>query len=245
MRLFEKKKKRDKNGFIKRKSIIVSEENKNFYFVESFKSLRTNVRFIAQTENVNSFLITSAIQDECKSNVSVNLAITLAEEGKKVVLVDCDFRKPTVSRYLRIREGAPGIMKVLMNACSLEEAIYHDHDNQLDVLGVDLIPPNPSELLLSDKMHDLIITLKKEYDYVIIDTPPINLVTDAAVIGGMVDGAFLVVRSDYAPVEMVRNAKKKLEDVNIKIYGSILTRFEPKTKGRGSRYYKYYNNYYQ
>lgn len=223
---------------------LVTDESIPFNYREAYKSLRTNVKFIASTEHANSFVITSALQMESKSNVSTNLSITLAEEGKKVILVDCDFRKPTIHRYLKKIRGKNGITNILLDECSINRAIIHDKDLNIDILTVGTIPPNPTELLSSKKMQELIQSLKDKYDYVIIDTPPVSVVTDAAIIGGLVDGAFLVVRSGYAPVDMVQLAKKKLEDVNVKIFGTILSRFDTKEVGKKSGYYYSYNDYY-
>lgn len=241
MGLFRKKK-RSKRSL--RKIALVTEKSTPFNYREAYKSLRTNVKFIASTEHANSFVVTSALQMESKSNVSTNLSITLAEEGKKVIVVDCDFRKPTIHRYLNTGSGKKGITNVLLGECTLAEAIIRNKELNIDILTVGTIPPNPTELLSSKKMQALLEALKKAYDYVIIDTPPVSVVTDAAIIGGMVDGAFLVVRSDFAPVDMVQLAKKKLEDVNVKIFGVILSRFDAKTVGKKSGYYYSYNDYY-
>ena len=112
------------------------------------------------------------------------------------------------------------------------------------MLPVGTVPPNPTELLSTQNMQIVLQVLKENYDYVIIDTPPVSVVTDAAIIGGMVDGAFLVVRSDYAPVEMVQLAKRKLESVHVKIFGIILSRFDAKKTSGQSGYYYSYNDYY-
>ena len=227
-----------------RKLTLVTQKNVPFNYREAYKSLRTNVKFIANTEKAKSFVITSALQMESKSNVSINLAITLAEEGKKVALLDCDFRKPTIHRYLKLNTHEHGITNVLMRECTIGEALCRIKPLILDVLPVGTIPPNPTELLATKEMQSLLKALKDNYDYVIIDTPPVCAVTDAAIIGGIADGVFLVVRSDYTPVEMIQLAKKKLEDVHVKIFGIILSRFNAKKTGRQSGYYYSYNDYY-
>ncbi|WP_167850013.1 CpsD/CapB family tyrosine-protein kinase [Galactobacillus timonensis] len=227
-----------------RKLMLVTNEKAPFNYREAYKSLRTNLKFIAATENAKSFVITSALQTESKSNVSTNLAITLAEEGKSVVLVDCDFRKPTIHRFLHMHSEGFGITDVLMDTCPIEKAIYHQEDWGIYVLPVGTVPPNPAELISTPKMKSVLDSLKKAFDYVIIDTPPVSVVTDATIVGGIADGVLLVVRSDFAPVEMVQLAKKKLEDVNVKIFGIILTRFDAKRTGHQSGYYYSYNDYY-
>ncbi len=223
---------------------MVTQKDIPFSYREAYNSLRTNIKFIAANENVNSFVVTSAMQMESKSNVAANLAITLAEERKKVVLLDCDFRKPMIHCLLDVDIKGHGITDVLTGDCPLQEALYHHKDLMIDIMPVGTIPPNPTELLSTARMQRLINALKEAYDYVIIDTPPVSVVTDAAIVGEMVDGAFLVVRSAYAPLEMLQLAKEKLEDVDVKIFGIILSRFNVKRKGRESGYYYSYNDHY-
>lgn len=227
-----------------RKLTLVTQDSVPFNYREAYKSLRTNVKYIAATEEAKSFVITSALQMESKSNISVNLAITLAEEGKRVILLDCDFRKPTIQRYLKINMQGRGITNVLMGDCPVGDALHHVDELNIDVLPVGTVPPNPTELLASNRMQVVLQALRNVYDYVIIDTPPVSVVTDAAIIGGMADGVFLVVRSNFAPVEMVQLAKKKLDDVHVKIFGVILSRFDAKKTGRHNGYYYSYSDYY-
>lgn len=227
-----------------RKLNLVTRKDVPFNYREAYKSLRTNLKFIAATENAKSFVITSALEMESKSNIATNLSITLAEEDKKVILVDCDFRKPTIHKFLKLDTRNHGITNVLMGDCHIKEALYHIDSLHIDILPVGTVPPNPTELLSTEKMKSTLDILRGAYDYVIIDTPPISVVTDAAIVGGMADGALLVVRSDYAPVEIVQLAKKKLEDVNVKILGIILSRFNSKKSNKPSGYYYSNNDYY-
>lgn len=227
---------------------LVTAKNMPFGYVEAYKSIRTNLKFLTATGEAKSFVITSALGLESKSNTAINLAITMAEENKKVIVIDGDLRKPIIHRLLNITTNGKGISSVLTGELDYREAIFHLDSFNIDVMPVGAVPPNPSELLSQKRMHDLVNTLKEKYDYVIVDAPPVSVVTDAAIIGGMVDGALLIVRSDYAPVEMVQLAKKKLEDVDVKIFGVILSRFNAKkasrSSGYSSGYYYSYNNYY-
>ncbi len=238
-----KKRKRNVNSRA-RKLNFVTQKDAPFNYREAYKSLRTNIKFIAATENAKSFVITSALQMESKSNVATNLSITLAEENKKVILVDCDLRKPTIHKFFNLKTYNHGITNVLMGDCKLQEALYHIESLQIDILPVGTVPPNPTELLSMDKMKAILDILRERYDYVIIDTPPVSVVTDATIVGGMADGVLLVVRSDYAPVEIIELAKQKLEDVNVKIFGIILSRFNAKKTNKLSGYYYSYNDYY-
>lgn len=209
-----------------------------FGYVEAYKSLRTNINFISSTESVKSIVVTSALPRESKSNVSVNLAVSLATEGKKVVLVDCDLRKPAIHSYLFMGRNVKGLTDVLSEKCTLTEAIGEIEDLGIYVLPAGAIPPNPSEMLAQEKMHKVIETLVEEFDFVIVDAPPISIVTDAAVLGKYVDGAVLVIRSKFASRDAISVAKRKLTDVDVKILGAVVTRFEAK-KAAKSGYYSY------
>ena len=214
-----------------------------FGYVEAYKSLRTNLRFITATDEAKSFVITSALGRESKSNTAINLSVTLAEENKKVILVDADLRKPAIHRLMKLNPHGKGLSGVITGEFKVQEAIIHAENYQIDVLPVGAVPPNPTEILSHRRMADLLQVLREYYDYVIVDAPPVSVGTDAAIIGGAVDGALLVVRSGYAPVEMVQLAKRKLEDVNVKIYGVILSRYDAKKVGRQSAYYYSYKGY--
>lgn len=226
------------------KRILITDKAAPFEYREAYKSLRTNVKFIAAAEKAKSFMITSALQEESKSSVSSNLAITLAEEGKKVILVDCDFRKPSLDRYFHLSGERYGITDVLTDTCALSKAIIYQEEFGIFILPVGTIPPNPSELMSTPQMKYILDELKSSYDYVIMDTPPVSVVTDAAIVGGLADGAILVVRSDYAPVQTVQLARKRLEAVNIKIFGIVLTRFHTRKVGKRSGYYYSYSEEY-
>ena len=221
----------------------VKQENMPFGYVEAYKSLRTNLRFITATDEAKSFVITSALGKESKSNTAINLSVTLAEDNKKVILVDGDLRKPSVHRLMKLNTHGKGLSGLIMGEYQMQDAIIHSDAYGIDVLPVGAVPPNPTEILSHARMADLLKVLREYYDYVIVDAPPVSVVTDAAIIGGMVDGVLLVVRSGYAPVEMVQLAKRKLDDVNARIYGVILSRYDAKKVGRQSGYYYSYKGY--
>ena len=207
---------------------LISQKGMPFAYVEAYKSLRTNLNFLTSSTGARAIVVTSTMPEEAKSNVSVNLALTLAEDGKNVALVDCDLRKPVLHKYLKAGHNVKGVSNIVSNQCKLEEAL--------------LRPPNPSELLGSARMQQMIQQLRATFDYVIFDAPPISMVTDAAVIGNQVDGALFVVRSSYAPAESVEAAVKKLKDTGVKVLGAVLTRYDAKTALKGSNYaYNYYS----
>ena len=222
---------------------LIASKSMPFHYVEAYKDLRTNLNFIAATENVRSFVMTSALPEESKSNVSINLAVALASGDKNVVVVDCDLRKPALHRYLKIGHSNKGLTNILSGEKALDECIFVSRDLNIHVITAGTVPPNPSELL-EKGMPDLLEQLKERFDYVILDAPPVSLVKDAAILGRIADGAILVVRSRYAPRETVKLAKQKLTSVGVKIFGVVLTRFEEKKVHRNTGYaYSYQYSY--
>ena len=232
-----------KNKKISRATKFVSVAGKDtpFAYTEAFKALRTNLGFLSNVSGVQSILITSALPEESKSTTAINLALTLASGGKSVVLLECDLRKPVLRKYLKRELGQTGLASYLAGVVGLDECIVELQDLGICVIPAGVVPPNPSELLNSERMHDLIETLKRNFDYVLLDAPPVTVVTDAAVVGRMVDGALLVVRSKFASARTVRQAKARLDAVGIRILGGVLTRFDLKKSGwRGGYDYKSY-----
>ena len=223
---------------------LISQKGMPFAYVEAYKSLRTNLNFLTSSTGARAIVVTSTMPEEAKSNVSVNLALTLAEDGKNVALVDCDLRKPVLHKYLKAGHNVKGVSNIVSNQCKLEEALLRLEQLKITFLPAGTPPPNPSELLGSARMQQMIQQLRATFDYVIFDAPPISMVTDAAVIGNQVDGALFVVRSSYAPAESVEAAVKKLKDTGVKVLGAVLTRYDAKTALKGSNYaYNYYSCY--
>lgn len=213
------------------KFLSVAAKDIPFAYAEAFKDLRTNLGFLSNVSGVRSILITSALPEESKSTTAINLAVTLASGGKSVVLVEADLRKPVLRKYLKQDLARGGLSAYLAGIADLDDCIAVLPDLNISVIGAGVVPPNPSELLNTERMHSLLDTLKRNYDYVLLDAPPVNLVTDAAVVGRMTDGAILVVRSKFAAARTVRQAKARLEAVGVRILGGILTRFDQKKSG--------------
>ena len=235
--------KKQKNSTLGRSTKFVSVAAKEtpFAYVEAYKSLRTNIGFLSNVSGVRSILITSAIPMESKSTTAINLAITLADGGHSVVLVECDLRKPILRKYLKRELGQTGLAAYLAGLVTLDDCIVDLTDLGISVIGAGVVPPNPSELLNTTRMQELVELLKHNYDYVILDAPPVTVVTDAAVVGRLTDGALLVVRSKFASARTVRQAKAKLENVGIRILGGVLTRFNMRKSGWRAGYD--YNQY--
>lgn len=192
-----------------------------FSVEEAYKSFRTNLAFSLPEEGCKTILITSSTQHEGKSITAVNLAIALTQNGSKVILLDCDLRLPTVHRKLKFKQK-PGLTNLLFGHCSAQDVVYH-HACGVDVIPAGDLPPNPSEILGSSRMATVLDFLKKHYDYVILDVPPVGVVTDAAVLASKVSGIVLVARQGVATREGVNAAIEKLNIANGNILGFVLT----------------------
>ena len=231
-----------KGGKSHRKLLMVGPDAP-FQFVEAYKSLRTNLEFLSASSGCKVILITSSVPEEGKSNVAINLATTMAAGGKKVVLVDGDLRKGSLSRYLHLNRNRPGISNVVANQCTLTDALVRFKNVQFTLLPVGPLPPNPSEMLATPAVEALFKGLREYYDYVIVDTPPVSVVTDAAVMCRFADGVILVVRPG---VTTTQGAKKNLEAVHAHILGVVLNGYDAKRAGhKDGYYYSYSYDYYK
>lgn len=234
-----------KGGKSHRKLLMVGPEAP-FQFVEAYKSLRTNLEFLSASTGCKTILITSSVPEEGKSNVAINLAATLAAGGKKVVLVDGDLRKGSLSRYLHLNRNRPGISNVVANQCTLADALVRFKNVQFTLLPVGPLPPNPSEMLATPAVEALFKGLREYYDYVIVDTPPVSVVTDAAVMCRFADGVILVVRPGVTTTQGAQLSKKNLEAVHAHILGVVLNGYDAKRAGhKDGYYYSYSYDYYK
>lgn len=217
-----------------RRRLRLINENAPFAFVEAYNALRTNIDYLSATNHYKTFLITSASPRDGKSTVSINLAASMANSGKKVVLVDADFRKASVASYLKISRSAPGITNVMAQSKNLREVILHHPSLKLDVLPVGALPPNPAELMSSPALINILQLLSEVYDYVFIDSPPVSVVTDAAILSRLADGVILVARSEETTKQALNVSKKNLEDVNANILGVVLNDCNPRLRSYGA-----------
>lgn len=214
-----------------------------FPFTESFSTLRTNLSFVTAASDAKTILVTSALPGEGKSTTAINLAITLAKDNKKVILVDADLRKPSVQRYLRIQPGSmQGLTSVLTRRSTIKESIGYYESLGIDVMVAGTRPPNPAELIALPLMKELIEELRLTYDYIIVDAPPAAVVSDPAVLSRVCDGALLVVRQNFSTHQDVLEAKSNLLKVDTNIMGVILNDYKIKedTKDAGAAQYYYY-----
>jgi len=208
---------------------------------ESFRTMRTNLQFLDVGSTSRTFVMTSAVQGEGKSTTSANLAIAMAETGAKVLIIDADLRRPRLAEYLGL-EGAVGLTDLLIDRAQLLDVIQPWGRHQLYVLPAGQIPPNPSELLGSQVMADLLTSLEKEFDYVFLDAPPLLPVTDAAILTMRATGAIVVVAAGRTQKNQLRGALAALENVGAHVSGIAMTMLPtrgPDAYGYGRYGYNY------
>ena len=193
----------------------------DFYIREAYKTLRTNITFSLAVEGCKVIAVTSALASEGKSITVLNLALSFAETGRRVLLVDCDLRRPSIARLLDMN-AKPGLSNVLVKFSSVEHAVRHTERYGLNVLLSGDIPPNPTELLGSDRMAAVIEALKSSYDYIFVDTPPVNVVADASILSNYMDGMLFVVRQGESEKDPVLSAVSQLEFASAKLLGFVL-----------------------
>ncbi len=208
---------------------------------EAFRALRTRVQFSKlDTESLKTILVTSSAPQEGKTTVCVNLAGSFAQDNKKTLIIDCDLRKPRVHNVFKIQRY-PGIVDYLFGQVSLEEIINPTEINNLSVITAGTIPPNPSEMLGSSAMKQFFEDMKKRYDIILVDSPPIIAVTDSEILSRMVSGTILVVSANTTEVDLMQKSSELIKHEKGGFLGAVLNNFTYKT-GYGS-YYKYYYYY--
>lgn len=203
---------------------------------EAFRSLRTNVQFVELDQQRRSFTITSALPSEGKSTTAANLAITMAESGARVVLVDADLRRPRVAEIMGV-EGSVGLSDLLIGHAELDDVTLPWGRGGLSVLPAGQIPPNPSELLGGVAMHALVEQLTAEYDVVIFDAPPLLPVTDAAILSRVTGGGMVISSAGKATQKQLAAALDALDSVGGKALGIIMTMVRTKDSGAYTTYY--------
>ena len=202
-----------------------------FSYNEAFKTFRTNVEFSASVDNCKTLMLVSALSGEGKTTASVNLAVALAKNGKKVLLCDCDLRRPKIQRYLRIKASSQsGVSTVLNGSCSIDNAIGYVEELGIYVMLSGPIPPK-----------SILEELKTKFDFVICDTPPVGIVSDAVAFSQYMDGAVMVVRQNYASNNEIADAVSKLRAVETNLLGVVLNDYDSKydTNYKYDKYYSY------
>lgn len=204
---------------------------------EQYRTIRTNIQFSMFDKELKTLACTSASPGEGKTTTIANLAVTLAGQGDRVLLVDADLRKPTIHKIMEVKNQY-GLTSLITKRATRETAILPAPQiSNLYVMPSGPIPPNPSELLASKMMGDLILELSQEYDWVLFDTPPVLAVTDAQILGSRCDGVVLVLRSQETEKKQLVKAKELLDRANINLIGSIINGVDQKKLGYSYYYY--------
>lgn len=205
---------------------------------EAYRAVRTNLQFAGAGKQLKCISFTSSTPSEGKSTTISNIALAMAQDDKKVLLIDADMRKPVQHQIFGLFNK--GLSNCIAMNMSLEEAIQpSDHPN-LDILTSGPVPPNPSELLGSKKMDELLRQVKNTYDYVLVDMPPVLAVTDAAVLSPKVDGIVFVIKSGKISPDEAKLAKNRLEQAGANILGAVLNAVPQRHSGYGYGYGYYY-----
>ncbi|MCD7919391.1 MAG: CpsD/CapB family tyrosine-protein kinase [Clostridiales bacterium] len=212
------------------------QEDSSFSIQEAYKALRTNVQFSMPGGAAKCIGITSSTQSEGKSMNTVNLAVSFGQIGKRVLLMDCDMRLPTVATKLNV-SGQPGLSNVLVGENTLDKTIQTVEEMHIDVLPAGTIPPDPTSLLESEQMEQLLETVRKKYDYIFIDLPPVTTVADALILAKYLDGFLLVVKHGQSQYRAISAMMNQLKFANAKVLGVIYANAPSSGK-------KYYHGYY-
>lgn len=237
MGLFKKKNKLDSHS-MKHGIGLITVSKPTSTIAEQFRTIRTNIQFSSADRQLKTIVFTSADQSEGKSTVSANVAVTWADQGSKVLFIDADLRRSTVHRTFRV-SNKQGLTTILTaQKADLNESIQKTEVDNLYVLPSGPIPPNPSELLNSTKMNQLLQVLAGKFDMIILDVPPVNTVTDAQILASKVDGVVLVVPQGVAIKGAVLRARDLLEKVHANLLGAVLNRVTDADSGG------YYGGYY-
>ena len=244
---------RKKKGAAPARKTALMGSDMSFAASEAYKLLRTKLQFsFAGDNNCRVIGLSSALSGEGKSLTSINLAYSLSQLDKKVILVDCDMRRPTLAEKLNIRKK-PGLSSHLTGQCGLEELVQYcgipGDEQAFHVIAAGQNPPNPVELLSSEKMTKALNALRQHYDYVIMDLPPVGEVTDAMAVAKVLDGMLLVVRQNYCNRIALSDAVQQFDFIGTKMLGVV---FNCTSEGTGKGYYKkgyykkgYYRGYYR
>lgn len=225
-------------------------KNLEFTATEQYKLLRTNLDFtVPEGTKCPVVGVTSSVRGEGKSTTAVNLSYVLAEKGNKVLLIDGDLRIPSIAKKMGV-EASPGLTDVLMGKATCNLGDFRS--SLLDtwyIMPSGNIPPNPSELLGSKRMETMLNRLREGFDYIVIDLPPVNIVSDALSIAGLITGMIMVIREDYTEKKELERCFRQLKLSNVRVLGCVMNEAKsdgsPYSKYRRYRYYKYYRYYYK
>ncbi|WP_261130814.1 CpsD/CapB family tyrosine-protein kinase [Bacillus sp. Marseille-Q3570] len=216
---------------------LITHFNSKSPISEQYRTIRTNIQFSSADTEYRTMMVTSSGPGEGKSTTTANLAVVLAQQGKKVLLIDADLRKPTAHYTFRV-SNAQGLTNILTKQMPISEACRGTEVENLSVLPSGPIPPNPAELLGSRMMKEMIQEALNDYDIVLFDTPPVLAVTDAQILANICDGVILVVGSNITEKEAALKSKELLQAAKAKLLGVVLNR----KKMKKGQYYYYYGS---
>lgn len=222
---------------------LIDENTGDHFYEEAIKTLRTNLQFTGKHNKV--ILVTSSYSNEGKSDISFHLAVELGKAGKKVLLIDADIRKSVFRNRYNIQEETQGLSQYLSGQIEdIDQVVYRTNYANLYMILAGPFAPNPSEMLGDEQFGQLLKAARQVFDYVIVDTPPLGTVVDAAVIGQFCDGAVIVVESNATNYRICQKVKKQLEKSGCKILGAVLNKVSMQSasaykRGRGRNYYQY------
>lgn len=223
---------------MKKKYTLITYNQPKSPISEAYRVLRTNIQYSSIENPLKTIVITSSGTDEGKSTTAANLAITFVQSGARVLLVDSDLRKPNIHKIFDL-DYMYGLTNILVKRDNYKDYIRNTTIFGLDIITSGAIPPNPSELLGSNQMKQLMSELKEDYDLVILDAPPVCNVTDAVLLSTIVDGTILVASSGTVEIDSLKIAKELLLKVNANIIGVVLNKLD-----KGSKENSYYNYHY-
>lgn len=219
------------------KDIIVHNRPKST-IAEAYRAIRTNIEFANIDKNIRTILVTSTTPGEGKTTTLANIAATMTQNGERVLVIDCDMRKPRVHKVFEI-SNKKGLADMLRKEHNYVDYIQRVEDLHLDVLTAGRIPGNPSELLHSKAMKNLIASLKESYDYIFLDTPPVTPVTDATILSGYIDGVILVVSSGAVEIDLAKRAVQSMTTIGANILGVVINKLKVENAKQYQTYYYY------
>ena len=229
---------------------FILNDNTSFAVSEAYRMARTNIFYLPTKDSCKKIVVASAVASEGKSTCSINISKTLAQAEKRVLLIDADMRRPRIARYLTI-DKQEGLSEYLAGISDSAEIIKNTEFG-FDIIVSGNVSSSSAELLATPRVNTLLDECSKNYDYIIIDTPPVNVVTDATVLADKIDGYLLAVRAGFSNVDDIKQMVHSLEQVDAKILGIMLENVDPKTEmygkysryGKYGKYGRYYKNYY-
>ncbi|NME82456.1 CpsD/CapB family tyrosine-protein kinase [Clostridium sp. SM-530-WT-3G] len=214
--------------------MFVIEKKPKSFVSEAYRTLRTNIQYSSFDKKLKTILVTSSDSNEGKSTISGNLALAFAQSDKRVLLIDCDLRSPSIHKMFKI-SNIYGLSEVLLGTKRIGEMIK-SYNNKIDILPSGNLPPNPSELLGSEAFENLIEQLKESYDLIILDSAPVRVVSDSQLLAAKADGTILVVKKDKTKINYIKESKNLLKNVGANIIGCVLN-YNDKPGRKNKEYY--------